>query len=182
MNFAPMPPSALITAMLSAMQAFILEVSGNTAKKLSAGSFVFHIEIIGKVALVLATSSENRPEELKELRSSFLHKYGSNLASFKGEVDVFYPFEDDVNQILGLEYKEEKVLPSKQLNSFALLQIKSDLQQVAREIVMKKEIKIKELAGILDQTQLITRMQLEELFDLGFIGKYLDGKEFVYFL
>ena len=180
---SPMPESALITAMLSAMQSFIKEVSGTFAQKLSTGGFVFHIEKVGRVSFVLATAEEERPTtELTQLRTKFLHGYGQLIDDFRGVTDHFIPFEDDVKTILDISLEMKKTEPTKQLNSFALLQIKPSLQEIAREVILAKGAKPSDLIEKLDLTEYQVRVLLEELFDMGFIGRYIDGAEYVYFV
>lgn len=181
-EFSPMPQSALITAMLSAMQAFINEISGDQAKKLSTGGFVFHMESMKEISLVIATSSEERPPELAELRTVFLHKFGSQIGNFTGDTSLFLDFEEDVLKILQFDKLAERIEPTNKLNAYSLLQIRPELQAIAKEAVLKKETRVIELSKILDRSHLIVQMQLEELFDLGFLGKYYDKGEIVYFL
>lgn len=181
-EFSPMPQSALITAMLSAMQAFINEISGDQAKKLSTGGFVFHMESMQEISLVIATSSETRPSELSELRTVFLHKFGSQISKFSGDTSLFLDFEEDVLRILKYDKFDDKIEPKNKLTAYSLLQIRPELQAIAREAVLKKQTRVVELSKILDRSHLIVQMQLEELFDLGFLGKYHDIGEIVYFL
>jgi hypothetical protein len=181
-DFAPMPQSALITAMLSAMQAFINEISGDQAKKLSTGGFVFHMESMKEISLVLATSSEVRPPELPELRNVFFHKFGGDISSFVGDTELFAPFENDVRQILKIDQQEEKIPPKNKLTAYSLLQIRPELQDIAREAVLKKETRVSELQKLLNRSGLIIQMQLEELYDLGFLGKFVKDGEMIYFI
>lgn len=181
-DFSPMPQSALITAMLSAMQAFINEISGDQAKKLSTGGFVFHMESMKELSLVIATSSEKRPFELTELRNVFLHKFGSKITSFTGDTSLFLDFEEDVFRILKMNQVDKRIEPKNKLNAYSLLQIRPELQAIAKEAVLKKQTRVSELSKILDRSHLIVQMQLEELFDNGFLGKYSDNGEIVYFL
>jgi hypothetical protein len=179
-----MPESALITAMISAMQAFIREVSGTQAKKLSTGhGFVFHIEKVGRISIVVATDEDDRPtEQLTNLRTRFLHKFGGKVDTFRGVTDDFDAFIEDVREIFEIKGTEKRVEPSKQLNSFALIQIKPELQKAARAMVMKKEAGILELKEELETTPFRTRELLEELLELGYIGRYFDGEKIVYYL
>ncbi|OLS22360.1 MAG: hypothetical protein HeimC2_29960 [Candidatus Heimdallarchaeota archaeon LC_2] len=181
-DFSPMPQSALITAMLSAMQAFINEISGDQAKKLSTGGFVFHMESMKEISLVIATSSETRPSELTELRTVFLHKFGSKITSFTGDTSLFLDFDEDVLRILKMNTVDERIEPKNKLNAYSLLQIRPELQAIAKEAVLKKQTRVSELSKILDRSHLIVQMQLEELFDMGVLGKYSDKGEIVYFL
>jgi len=182
-SFYPMPESALITAMISAMQAFIKEVSGSHAKKLSTGGFVFHLDRVGKIVFILATDDDERPEsEIYQLRTRFLHKFGGNLHSFSGMTDEYLPFEEDVYDIFNIQVQEHRVEPSQQLNSFALIQIPSHLQEVARTIVMKKEISTIDLYKELDDTPFQINNKVEELVEMGYIGRYFDGNQKVYFV
>lgn len=181
-DFSPMPQSALITAMLSAMQAFIKEISGDQAKKLSTGGFVFHMESLDEISLVIATSSETRPSELTELRNVFFHKYGGQISKFVGDTAMFISFEDDVRSVLKIGQQEEREPPKNKLTAYSLLQIRPELQDIAREAVLKKETRVSELEKLLNRPALVIQMQLEELFDLGFLGKYIEADEIVYFL
>ena len=182
-KFLPMPESALITAMISAMQAFIKEVSGNYAKKLSTGGFVFHIDRVGKLVFILATSEDQRPdEEMGQIRTRFLHKYGASIDSFRGVTDEFTGFEKDLKEILDIKTYENRIEPTKQLNSFALLQIPKDLQPASRALIMKKELNAKQMSEELEITPLEARKLLDELHELGYAGRFHDGWDFIYFV
>ena len=182
-TFFPMPESALITAMISAMQAFIKEVSGNYAKKVSTGGFVFHLDRVGKVVFILACDDDNRPDtEMNQMRIRFLHKYGASLDNFKGMTDDYLGFEKDIKEIFDIKEMERKIEPQKQLNSFALLQIPKHLQEVARQVIMKKEISAKSLAETLEITNFPAKEYLEDLFSDGFLGRYFNGFDYLYFI
>ena len=182
MNFAPMPPSALITAMISAMQSFIHEISGNQARKLTTYGFTFHIETVGKLSLILATSSDEAPPELTQLRNAFLHKFGDKIANFIGDTELFAPFEDDVRKVLNVKDLGVRTPPGKKMTAFDVMKIPPDLQNLAKNIAMNNEITVSQLSEKLKQTELQTQMQLDELFDMGYIGRYLEDNEFVYFM
>jgi len=178
-----MPESALITAMISAMQAFIHEVSGAYAKKLSTGGFVFHIDRVGKLIFVLATSDEERPNlELTNLRTRFLHKFGAQITSFRGATDEFRVFEKDVREIFDINSQIHRIEPEKPLTSFALIQIPQELQEAARLFVMKKELSVADIKEETGKTTFEITLTLEKLFELGYIGRYHNGKMFIYFI
>lgn len=181
-DFAPMPESALITAMLSAIQSFILEISGTPAKKFSTRGFVFHIENLKKIYIAVATDSEKPPIELRELRTVFLRKFATQIENFRGDTSEFAHFEDDVKKIFNFAELTKRTPPKKKLTAYSLLQIPPDLQAVARELALNKETKIYPLSRKLKQSGLLTKMQLEELFDLGLVGKTIENRDFVYFL
>ncbi|MHA2504030.1 MAG: hypothetical protein ACXAE3_14315, partial [Candidatus Kariarchaeaceae archaeon] len=141
------------------------------------------VDRVGKLIFVLATSDDARPEdELSQLRTRFLHKHGSKIDVFRGVTDDFRDFDTDVNEIFDIKVQERRVEPSQQLNSFALLQIPKDLQNVARILVMKKEITVGDLRAETDQTIFQARTQLEDLFSRGFVGRYHNGRVYVYFV
>ncbi|MCY3410762.1 MAG: hypothetical protein INQ03_03905 [Candidatus Heimdallarchaeota archaeon] len=181
--FYPMPEAALITAMVSAMQSFIKEISGVYANKVSAGGFVFHIEKIGKITIALVTSDDERPvDKINKIRTVFISKYGQFIEGSFGQIQQFAAFENELQDILGIIHQEERVNPTKQLNSFAFISIKPELQKIAKLIVMKKEGNALDLAKELNDTAFNVNSGLEQLFDLGYVGRYYEGNSYTYFV
>jgi hypothetical protein len=158
--------------MLTAMQAFLFEVSGNYADKISAGGFVFHVDRVGKISIVLATSADERPSELMSiLRTRFLHKYGSYLANFSGVINKFDPFKEDVEEILNLKGVGERIEPKEPLNAFIIMSLNEELQNTAREIILLGEATAQQLSDKLTQSLRVTKSHLERLVAMGHIGR-----------
>lgn len=182
-SFTPMPEASLISGMLTAMQSFIQEISGTYAKKLSAGDFVFHLEKIGKISIVLSTDSDNRPiEQMTQLRTRFMNKYGSYLDSWSGTVHQFQPFKEDVDEILDSYGLVERVDPKKPLNAFVLISLKPELQKIAKVLIMKKKMTAHEMAAESEFTPYQCYNYLEELVNLGHVGRTQQDDDYTYFV
>ncbi|MHA2171362.1 MAG: hypothetical protein ACXAB7_15855 [Candidatus Kariarchaeaceae archaeon] len=183
LSFTAMPDKYLITAMLAAMQAFITEVSGDYAKKVAAAEFVFHIEKVGKISIVLATSSDERPaDQLSNLRTSFLHKFGAELANFTGVITKFEDFKSDAEEILNLEGIGPRIEPSQPLNAFVIMSLDEDLREIAKELIIVEEATAIELSDRLTRSLLFTKAVLEKLVTMGHIGRIETDQGLRYFV
>ena len=180
---AEAPPYSLITGLLTAMQNFVLEVTGSYPTDLSAGTFTFHMEKWGPLTIVLTTSNQKVPiPTLSDLGIRFLNRFGDKVENWKGRVSEFEDFEIDVKDILGSSRIQQRVDPKTPMTSLALLSLDPDLQKVAQAIIQVGEASSHVLATETNQNEYVTRLQCEELVKMGHLGRiYSDDEEFIYF-
>ncbi|MHA2029396.1 MAG: hypothetical protein ACW99A_06270 [Candidatus Kariarchaeaceae archaeon] len=180
---AEAPPYSLITGLLTAMQNFVLEVTGSYPTDLSAGGFTFHMEKYGPLTIVLTTQNQKVPiPTLSDLGYRFLNRFGEKVENWKGRVSEFEEFDADIEDILGTSRIQKRVDPKQPLTSLALLSLNPDLQNVAQAIIQIGEASSYRLAQLSGQNEYVTRLQCEELVKLGHLGRiHSTDDEFIYF-
>lgn len=180
---ADAPPYSLITGLLTAMQNFVLEVTGSYPTDLSAGGFTFHMEKYGPLTIVLTTSNQKTPiPTLGDLGIRFLSRFGEKVEKWKGKVSDFQSFDSDIKDILGESQIQPRLDPKSPLTALVLLSIHPDLQDVAQAIIRITEASSHEISKLTGQNEYITRLQCEELVKLGHVGRiHSDVDEFIYF-
>ncbi|OLS26295.1 MAG: hypothetical protein HeimC2_15390 [Candidatus Heimdallarchaeota archaeon LC_2] len=176
------PSSHLVSAMLTAMQVFVKEVVGSNFSEITAGPFSFISEQAGPFSIVVVgTKSQEASEKSKYLVLRFIRKYKTMIENWKGELIDFVDFDEDVNEVFGMT-EGLRVDPKIPLDAIALLQIKESLQPIARRILARYEISIEDMAKDLDLTFIVTANLLNELFELGYIGRFRRDDKTFYFI
>ncbi len=176
------PPPQLVTGMLSALQIFILEITGEYPDTLTAGGFSFNLFRSGPITIVIASSSEiTINNELYELSLRFISRYGNDLRVWKGKLDTFKEFKDDVDNILGIKTQVDKIIPKNPINGFLLLSLEEELIEVAKVIIQIKEGTSEQISKILKNSLYQTQLKLEKLVTMGHIGRVLQLDKILYF-
>lgn len=170
-DHAPSPD--LVSAMLTAMQSFVFEVTGAYFSDLTAGPFSFTSEKVGPFAVVLAsTKSEKAEEYTKYLALRFIKRFALLLENWNGETADFEAFDVDVTEIFG-------VLPSRRIDiknpidAATLMTLKQDLQSVVRYLLIKGDSSIEQIAAGINESEILVQTKINELLALGHIGKIL---------
>lgn len=177
------PPYGLITGLLTAVQAFVFEVTGDYPTELSTGGFSFHLKKYGPLTFVLTTSSTSKPiENLNTLGLRFMTKFGAIAAKWKGKVSDFHDFKYDVEEVLGKSQIKKRIDPYNPLTGMTLLTLDIELQDVAQALIQSGEASSEELTKITGKSEYITRMKLEKLLELGHVGRTQDDDDFIYFV
>ena len=168
--------------MLTAMQVFVKEVVGSNFSEVTAGPFSFISEQAGPFSIVVVgTKSKEASEKAKYLVLRFIRKYKTMIENWRGELINFVDFDEDVHEVFGMT-EGVRVDPKNPLDALALLQIEERLQSVAKRILAKYELSIEEMAKDLDLTFIDTANLLNELFDLGYIGRFRRDDKTFYFI
>lgn len=176
------PSSHLVSAMLTAMQVFVKEVVGSNFSEVTAGPFSFISEKAGPFSIVVVGSkSEEASEKSKYLVLRFIRKYKSKIEGWKGELIDFEDFDEDVHEVFGMT-EGVRVDPKAPLDALALLQIEERLQPVAKRILAKDQVSIEEMAKDMGLTLIVTANLLNDLFELGYIGRFRRDDQTYYFI
>lgn len=186
------PPSQLLTGMMRAMQDFIFELTGDYITEIVAGGFRFFCELFGPLMIVLVTSPTiekndfNVDSKLNKIGLRFMRNYGAILDAWKGDVNEFIEFENDIAEILG-DFSVVSVQPIKQLTGLSLLSLSPSVQHVARILVelgrgTKEDIshQLQIRGHSIDADDL--ELGLLELINAGFIGYSLRDGDRDYFI
>ncbi|MHA2251282.1 MAG: winged helix-turn-helix domain-containing protein [Candidatus Kariarchaeaceae archaeon] len=181
--FSELAPSPhLVSAMLTAMQVFIKEVTGSYFSEISAGPFSFISEKAGPFSVVLvSTKSEEAIEKAKYLTLRFIRRFKSSIEDWSGETIDFQDFDEDVEIVFGPQ-NDVRVDPKKPLDAIALIQLKHELQEIAKYLLQKEEKTVDEIAEELSLSKYVVFDQINELYDLGYIGRFEKDSNLVYFV
>jgi hypothetical protein len=179
------PPKNLVTGMLTALQGFVRELTGEFPSILGTEGdhpFTFYFQKRGPVTIVLAISDKiSQPTEINEIGLRFLRNYGADIENWKGQDDYFEAFTEDLIDLLGEDRTSRRVDPKNPINAFTLLSLDVSLQNIAKELINLKETTSQELAERLGLSEYPLRMQLEELVELGHLGRYFSKDGYTYF-
>jgi hypothetical protein len=180
--FSEVAPSPhLVSAMLTAMQVFIKEVTGSVLSEVNAGPFSFISEKAGPFSVVLVSTKSNEAiEKAKYLVLRFIRKFKSSIEHWDGDEIDFESFEEDVNEVLGVQ-EDIRIDPRQPLDAIALIQLRNDLQPIAKYLLTKGEVTVDFVAEDLGFPKMQVYSQLNELFDFGHIGRYTSQGTIFYF-
>ncbi|MHA2091941.1 MAG: hypothetical protein ACW98K_13900 [Candidatus Kariarchaeaceae archaeon] len=183
-SFTPDAPTvSLVTGLLTAVQAFMVELTGTYPTFLAAGGFAFHLEKIGPVTVVLTSSDDRQPmQSLSQLGMRFINKFGSKVEEWKGNPSDFTEFKGDIEDILGTETVQKHIYPKDPLNSLALLALDSDLQDVAKGLLQIGQCTVSQLSETVNKSEYEVKIQLEQLLNFGHIGRIEQEDDFIYFI
>lgn len=181
--FSELAPSPhLVSAMLTAMQVFIKEVTGSFFSEVTAGPFSFVSEKAGPFSVVLvSTKSSEALAKAKYLVLRFIRRYQSALDQWKGETLDFQNFDIDVADVFGNQ-EDIRIDPKIPLDSISLIKLKPNLQKVAKQLLTKEEVSVDQLAEELGESRFKVYANLNELFELGHVGRYTKDRKLIYFI
>jgi hypothetical protein len=177
------PSVSLSSALLTAVQSFVREVTGSFPTVLSAGGFAFHLEKIGPITIVLTCSDERKPlQSLSQLGMRFINKFGSKVENWRGNPSAFNEFKLDIQDILGEETVQKHIFPDKPLSSLSLLALEAELQETAKTLIQMGEATASQLNEVTGISEYLTKIQLEQLLNLGHVGRRESETDFIYFI
>ncbi len=180
---ADAPPISLMSGLLTAMQSFVMEVTGSYPTILSGGGFAFHLEKIGPLTFVLTCSEERKPlRSLSNIGMRFINKFGSKVENWIGNPDAFINFKKDIEDILGKETVQTHIYPTKPLNSLVLLSLSPEMQEISKALIEKRESTPSDLAKSIDVSVYDIKIQLEQLLSMGHVGRTERETDFLYFI
>jgi len=176
------PPKNLITGMFTALQGFIIEITGRYPTVLSTGQYTFFFQKRGPITIVLSTNEKiKQPSELSEIGLRFLQQFGNEVDAWRGNEGFFDDFYDDLVDLLGVEMTTTRVDPTKPLDPMTLLHLDSEYHPVIKELIRLKNASSNQIADILKDKEFQVRLKLEKLVDKGYIGRYIVDEDYYYF-
>jgi len=176
------PPKNLITGMFTALQGFVMELTGKYPTILSTDDFTFYFQKRGPITIVLNTSETiKQPNQLSEIGLRFLQQFGNEVEKWKGDEAHFSRFSEELVDLLGVEQTTKRIDPEKPLSPMGLLHLDPKYQALIKELISRKQATSKELAETLQRNEYHLRLDLEELVEMGFIGRIYLVEEYHYF-
>lgn len=182
------PPTQLVTGLLTAVQDFVMEVTGDHMQNLTAGGYTFVFEKFGPITIAVSTSSNIGEKittmfNIRKIGLRFMKKYGEMLDRWQGDLSVFYSFEEDIRELLG----EKNVImkeayPSKVLTPITLMSINKELQLTGRSLLQMGKGSPEDVAQVTGKTLYETTRDLESLVNLGHIGRFVHDEVIIYFV
>ncbi len=176
------PPTHLVSAMLTAMQVFIKEVTGENFSEVTAGPFTFVSEKVGPFSVVIISSKSHKiTEKAKFLTLRFIRKYKNAIENWGGETVIFADFEKDVEDIFG-KVEDIRIDPKNPLDIFRILSLPEEFQPIVKYLLIKGEAPLTEISDKLNIGRYILQKKLESMVEQGNIGRYVKDQDFVYFI
>jgi hypothetical protein len=176
------PPPQLVTGMLSALEIFVQEITGDFPNYLQTGALAFYLNRTGPITIVLTTSKDTIiKNELSDLSLRFMQKFSKKLSSWSGNALMFNDFRTDVVEILGEKPVAERINPVDPLSAFKLLELPEKLVDVAKALIQIKEGTAVDVMEINGKTEYMNTIRLEELVRLGHVGRYIQKDMYYYF-
>jgi len=176
------PPPDLVSALLTAMQGFVREVTGSHFSELTAGPFSFTSEKVGPFSVVIVSNkSEVAVEKAKYLSLRFIKRFRTHIENWKGHTIDFETFDEDVQDIIGVA-DSIRIDPSIPLDATSLLSLPPNLQSVSKALLTRGELTVHDAAELIGQTPIQVENQMENLLLLGHIGKYKKEGKIYYFV
>lgn len=181
------PSEVLLSSLLTAFQAIASNFSKDSdpSIKLSFNDVDYHIRNFGELKVVLSTNVDAKVGPImNKIGRQFLHEYGMELINWKGNISMFFKFEDRLNQFFGeLLTKDEsgQINPTKILNTFSLLKIDKYLKKTSTSIFTLQEASAEEIAYEGGETIEEVENNLRELQAEGYLGSMHRKGSLVYF-
>lgn len=176
------PAPHLVSAMLTAMQVFIREVTGNYFTNVDAGPFSFIAEKAGPFSVVIISGkSEETFEKAKYLTIRFMKRYKGTIENWKGETIEFADFDKDVDLIFG-RYDEPRKDPTRPLDVFTLMNLDHKYQVLAKALIGIKEAKVERIAEKAGEGVAEAQIKLDDMVEKGYVGRFSLNNEKVYFV
>ena len=179
-NQAPTPH--LVSAMLTAMQVFIKEVTGSYFTEVHAGPFSFVSEKAGPFSVVIVSEKSHKSlDRAKFLTLRFIRKYRSAIENWTGQTVEFADFDEDVEEVFG-KLDDIRIDPINPLDVMTLLTIHEKYQPVVKYLLTKGEVSLDHIAIEFEDDRFILHGYLEELVKLGHVGRFIKEGNFWYFV
>ena len=110
-----------------------------------------------------------------------MRRFGEKVEKWKGKVSDFSAYKEDVQDVLGLSEITKRIYPKDPLTAMTLLSLDPALQEIAQALIQRREASSDILGNETSKSEFIARMQLEELVELGHIGRTMSGEDYIYF-
>ncbi|MHA2173242.1 MAG: hypothetical protein ACXACP_01165 [Candidatus Hodarchaeales archaeon] len=174
------PDETLLAGLLTAVQGVASEMTKNDEAEINSimiDNLSYHFKSFGQYQIVLVTDLPESPENiLQKLGLRFMKEFGETLLNGSFDQKRFMPFITSINEIV----KEEMITddtkminPTKKFSSGELYQLSEELQPTALAMISLKEGNAEQIAEESGKNLKETKAFLEELQQLGLIGKKL---------
>ena len=176
------PPPDLVSALLTAMQGFVKEVTGSHFTELTAGPFSFTSERVGPFSVVIVSNkSEIAIEKAKYLSLRFIKRFRMDIENWSGNTIDFETFDEDIQEIIG-KVDTIRIDPSVPLDAISLLSLRPQLQSVSKALLTKGALTLPQVIELTGISPIQAENQLEELLLMGHVGKYKKEGQLYYFV
>jgi hypothetical protein len=175
----------LISSFISAVASFSQEAIGNELRGIeSEGKFIFvtdHNQIV--IAIIADDPNEISPQISETIALKFLSEYATHIQSGIDDTDAFRDFGSILDRSIPPHLAlGGRIEPKGPLDALEIVKIPPHLRNVALLILREKEITIHQAAHELSLEEEVASNWMEELVELGKIGRKESIKGQIYFL
>jgi hypothetical protein len=175
----------LISSFISAVASFSQEAIGNELRGIeSEGKFIFvtdHNQIV--TAIIADDPNEISPQISETIALKFLSEYATHIQSGIDDSDMFRDFDSVLDRIIPPHLAlGGRVEPQGPLDALEIIKIPPHLRNMALLILREREITVRQAAHELSLEEDVVTQTIEELVELGKVGRRDTMKGLIYFL
>lgn len=175
----------LISSFISAVASFSQEAIGNELRGIeSEGKFIFvtdHNQIV--TAIIADDPNEISPQISETIALKFLSEYATHIQSGIDDADTFRDFDSVLDRIIPPHLAlGGRIEPQEPLDALEIIKIPPHLRDIALLILREKEITVHQAVRELSLKEEIATSWMEELVELGKVGRRDSERDQVYFI
>lgn len=175
----------LVSGLLTALRMFASEVTHSDVKAFEVEGLTYHFQSFNIFCVVLVTSSLEGPQEyLHQLGLRFIKKFGEDYVSSHKTYDFtfFESFKSDVEQVLGsIVDISSSINPTKKLTTAEIFNLPQETQKIALALLQLEQGTVNEIAREVKMREENINRILDQLIEIGFIGKRSTDEKIIYF-
>ncbi len=175
----------LISSFISAISQFSREAMGNDLRGIEAeGRFVYILDSDRIVVSVVVDHPDDISANMIEyIALNFLGKYSNKLGGDTGDPDLFTGFDKVLDKVIPIHLiREDKIDPKEPLDALTLIEIPSDLREIAMVLIREHSVTAQQIADELKMKEEKAIERLEKIVELGKAGRRETRTGSVYFV
>lgn len=179
------PDAVLLGGLLTALQFVANELHHSEMKSLEIEGRSYHIRSFGLYRIALVTDVDKTPEDIiQTLGLRFMKEYGEVLLERIYQTTDFIPFKKTIREILQTVMvinDSKSITPTKKLSTGEIFSLPHYLQATALAMVSLQEGTVEEIAQESGNTPDVTKKNLSDLNEQGFVGIKQKNDKTMYF-
>jgi hypothetical protein len=175
----------LISSFISAVASFSQEAIGNELRGIeSEGKFIFVADHNQIVTAIIADDPNEISTQISEtIALKFLSEYATHIQSGIDDADAFQEFDNILDRIIPPHLAfGGRIEPQGPLDALEIIKLPDHLRNIALLILREKEITARQASRELSIEEEVATSCMEELVELGKVGRRDSLKGQLYFL